>query len=96
VRSTLGDLTAGSSLPDAYNWDPFSCSWDQGLKRFAADESMDGYMTQCHRGDNLIVVVHMARCCQEKDRKVDLPRASFQTGFQMLVVDGPDSETKAH
>jgi hypothetical protein len=72
-----GSGVVGSGLPDVYNWDPFSCSWDQGFKGFEVDEYMDGYMTQCHRGDNLIMVVRMVWCCQEKDRKVDSPRALF-------------------
>jgi hypothetical protein len=44
IRGARSSGVAGSGRPDAWDWDPFSCCWDQGLNGFEENECMEGYM----------------------------------------------------
>ncbi|KAJ7870960.1 hypothetical protein B0H14DRAFT_2571013 [Mycena olivaceomarginata] len=81
----------GSGRPDAWDWEPFSICWDQGLKEFEFAEYIDGYISQ----ESLYTRGVMS---SRKKKRVlaRLPKTFVRTRSQKLVVDGLEDELKAH
>jgi hypothetical protein len=81
----------GSGRPDAWDWEPFSICWDQGLKGFEFAEYIDGYISQESSYARGVILSR-----NKKRVLARSPKMFVQTRSQKLVVDGLDDELKAH